>query len=265
MFRYLEYPINKTVAAYIKKCWVLDNSKNPGTLAGKQVLPNGCFNIAFITGSGIAITGKKVNTVLKPGVYLCGQLTASIHIHIDAYTKIFLVQFYPWSPLLFMKEALYETADAFIPIAFTNHKLALNFDIADEKQIMSYFNSGNFISNETAIKPAMNVCQLIRSCKGNIAVKDLAAQTGWSSRYLETVFKSSLGLSPKEYSGIIRIRSLIDRWQGKGSDTRFSYLALEEGFYDQAHFIKTFKAMVDVSPGKFKKENYLLTSNGISY
>ncbi|WP_158563373.1 helix-turn-helix domain-containing protein [Chitinophaga silvatica] len=264
MFRYVEYPVGASVASYIKKCWVLDNSNNPNPLTDKQVLPNGCFNIAFISGEGIAITGAKVNAILGKGGYLCGQLTSSINIHLYGNTKIFLVQFYPWSPLLFMKDPLYETADSFIPIALTSHSLNLNFDIADEKQIMNYFNSGAFIGNETVIKPAMNVCQLIRRSKGNIAISELADQTGWSNRYLETVIKSALGLSPKEYAGIIRIRSLIDRWQ-IASGIRFSNLALEEGFYDQAHFIKTFKTMLNVSPGKFRKENYILTNSGISY
>lgn len=265
MFRYEEYPVSPVVANYIKKCWVLDNASGAVAVAGKQVLPNGCFNIAFVTGKGIGVKSSKADVFMKEGVYLCGQLTASISININEYTKIFLVQFYPWAPAHFIRNAIPETADAFIDLSLLEHNLALDFDPANEAAVMQYFNSGAFLRKGNIITSAQHACQLIRQQRGNVKIKEVADQMGCSNRYLETVFQSVLGIKPKEYAGIIRIRSLVDRLQQEGHATRFSSIALEEGFYDQAHFIKTFKTMLNISPGKFRSDDYLLTRNGISY
>ncbi len=263
MFRYHEYPVLPPASSYIKKCWVLDNSRSGIALDGKQVLPNGCFNIAFIHGAGISIDSCKGHHFLQAGNYLCGQLTASIRIHLHGYTKIFLVQLYPWAPACFLDDALIETADTFVPLELLQHRLAFHFDVQDEQQLQSYFH--HYFSQPFSISPARQACQLIREHKGNISMNTVAGEFGRSGRYLETIFKDTLGISPKTYAGIIRIRSLIERLQTNDSKMRLTTMALDQGFYDQAHFIKSFKTMVRVSPGKFDADNFLLSRHGSSY
>ncbi|RAJ79996.1 AraC-like DNA-binding protein [Chitinophaga dinghuensis] len=263
MFRYHEYPVLPPASNYIKKCWVLDNSRSGIALEGKQVLPNGCFNIAFIHGPGINIDGCRGHHFLQAGNYLCGQLTTSIRIHLHGYTKIFLVQFYPWAPAHFLDEPLTETADTFVPLELLQHRLAFQFDVTDEQQIQAYFH--RYFSQSLPITPAWQACQLIREHRGNIPVHTVAGEFGRSGRYLEMMFRETIGISPKTYAGIIRIRSLIDRLQTSGDKLRLTSMALDQGFYDQAHFIRSFKTMVSVSPGKFKSDDFLLSRHGSSY
>ncbi|MBV8253722.1 MAG: helix-turn-helix transcriptional regulator [Chitinophaga sp.] len=264
MFRYHEYPVSLLASGYIKKCWVLDNSRSDTALGGKQVLPNGCFNIAFIQGTGIDISGAKGHHFLRAGVYLCGQLTTSIQIHLHGYTKIFLVQFYPWAPAYFLEDSLNGTADLFVPLELLAHRLELTFDITVDQLVLAYFNQ-YFSQVLLPVTPALQACQLIREYRGNITMQAVAGEFGRSGRYLETMFKDSLGISPKTYAGIIRIRSLIDQLQTGAYKSRLTAMALEQGFYDQAHFIKYFKSIVSISPGKFQAENYLLSLHGGGY
>jgi AraC-like DNA-binding protein len=175
------------------------------------------------------------------------------------------VQFYPWAPAHFISGGLAETADNFLPMDQLQHRLQLDFDVSDEAAVMRYFQRVFPRLLTHGADAAMQACQLIRQYRGNIPVATVAGEFGKSRRYLETLFRQTLGISPKEYAGIIRIRSLVDLVQRNRDGRRISILALEQGFYDQAHFIRTFRARVNVSPGKFNIDNYLLSQHGSSY
>ncbi|MFB6456119.1 helix-turn-helix domain-containing protein [Chitinophaga sp. Hz27] len=261
MFYYREYPVAAPLSTYIKKYWVLDNTDNPLALVGRKVLPNGCFNLAVISGQGIDITGQ-YHSILKEGIYLCGQLTTTIHIHLHAYTKIVLIQLYPWAPVGFIKEGLEGTADRFLDIHDLQHRLDLNFELWDEAGILAAVQRSFQQVLDLPAHVTMAVCTQLRAEKGNMRITDIAGTMGVSNRYLEKKFKEALGITPKDYAGIIRVRSLIDAFQQKKYNPGFTGLALEHGYYDQAHFIKSFSAITGISPGKFNLEEYLLTLNG---
>ena len=57
-----------------------------------------------------------------------------------------------------------------------------------------------------------------------------------------------MGASPKKFASIVRLKNLLQQYPNTGSLTELAY---EAGFYDQAHFIKEFKAFTGDTP-----ENY---------
>jgi AraC-like DNA-binding protein len=89
---------------------------------------------------------------------------------------------------------------------------------------------------------------LIHKSKGNIRIKDLAQQLHTSQSPLEKRFRAAVGASPKKFASIVRLKNLLQRYPKTGSLTELGY---EAGFYDQAHFIKEFKAFTGDTP-----ENY---------
>ncbi len=78
-----------------------------------------------------------------------------------------------------------------------------------------------------------------RNC-GDIRIQDIATETGYSTRFINNVFKQHVGIAPKLFSRIVRFQLCLNslRHQHKKD---FADLALEFGYYDQAHFINEFK------------------------
>lgn len=78
---------------------------------------------------------------------------------------------------------------------------------------------------------------LILQNKGATRIKLLSEQVGWSSRHLNRMFLQHTGLSTKSFAQIIRLQSA---WRDL-ADTPSTPLntALELGYYDQSHFIKS--------------------------
>jgi AraC-like DNA-binding protein len=89
----------------------------------------------------------------------------------------------------------------------------------------------------------------------NIPVKEIAKRLNVSDRYLETQFKSSVGLSAKTYSLIIRFRNAEQQLSEKLS-SRWSLLDFSNDYYDQNHFIKDFKRFTGHTPSDYLLNNF---------
>lgn len=92
--------------------------------------------------------------------------------------------------------------------------------------------------------------ELIRRSSGLITIKDLEQKMGYSKRYLDMLFKEHMGISPKTYAGIERFQSFYTSWANT-DDADFYSGALQEIYYDQAHFIKEFKKFTGHSPRQY--------------
>jgi len=81
-----------------------------------------------------------------------------------------------------------------------------------------------------------------------ILVSDLSKMANFSLYYFIRVFKSEVGLTPKEYviqQRIIKAKELIKL------KIPLSQIALDCGFYDQSHMIKYFKVYTGMNPSLY--------------
>lgn len=108
-----------------------------------------------------------------------------------------------------------------------------------------------FIGRMTHSEPdklVLAALALIHKSKGNIRIKDLVRQLHTSTSPLEKRFRAAVGASPKKFASIVRLKNVLQQYPTTGSLTELGY---EAGFYDQAHFIKEFKAFTGDTPEDF--------------
>jgi AraC-like DNA-binding protein len=84
---------------------------------------------------------------------------------------------------------------------------------------------------------------------GITRVEHLCAHAGYSRRTLQRLFREYVGVTPKWVLDRIRLHEAAERMAG--GDTDWTSMALELGYFDQAHFIKAFKAVVGRSPAAY--------------
>lgn len=77
--------------------------------------------------------------------------------------------------------------------------------------------------------------------------KDL--DTGISARQLRRLFEFYVGTSPKTFSKVVRFQKIL-QVEYVSQNQKQSNLFFDAGYYDQAHFIKEFKAFYGITPGK---------------
>lgn len=272
LFQYQDLFTAPPLDQMIRKFWLLDNSANPEPLLNQHVLPNGCFNIACVKGQGALIRTRTGELTMSPGYYLCGQATQSVDVLIRPFTQILMIQLYPWSLSALTNQSLTNATDTLLPIDTILPQFASLFDQNQinqssqwPKAIMTVVQSGWFSLAATAPNSSLlQACQLLMQLKGAIGIDELARAMNCSTRFLEKLFKHYLGLSPKRFSTILRVRAVVDFIKLKQTDHSLAQIAAEHGFYDEAHFSHTLKTLIHHSPGKFNPTLYLLplTSSG---
>jgi AraC-like DNA-binding protein len=90
----------------------------------------------------------------------------------------------------------------------------------------------------------------LQQAGGGLGIGALAAELGCSQKHLIAQFHEQIGLPPKTLARILRFRHALRCLEHSG-DVRWSEIALDCGYYDQAHFIREFRAFTGSAPGDF--------------
>lgn len=106
--------------------------------------------------------------------------------------------------------------------------------------------------------------RLLRS-GGRCGISGLAAETGWSDRYLRTRFLAEVGLPPKAVGRVIRFhraRRQLARRAAAGARLGLAELAASYGYFDQAHLDREFRLMAGCSPTQWIAEEFRNIQSG---
>jgi AraC-like DNA-binding protein len=80
----------------------------------------------------------------------------------------------------------------------------------------------------------------------------LSSEIGYSQKHFIDLFRQHVGISPKQYLRIMRFQKAIEAIENNAA-VRWSKIALESGYYDQAHFIHDFKLFSGFTPNEYLK------------
>jgi AraC-like DNA-binding protein len=96
----------------------------------------------------------------------------------------------------------------------------------------------------------LRAAEEIRLRQGVVAIEKLGRVSGWSRTRFTSVFREQVGLPPKTFARVHRFeRALRDVTRG---ELRLSDIALDAGYYDQAHFNRDFREFAGVTPSAYR-------------
>ena len=94
----------------------------------------------------------------------------------------------------------------------------------------------------------VTVAAILRA-RGQARLEPLARDTGLSLRQIERRFRDAVGVGPKALSRVVRFQEVLRRLSG---DEPWVDVALDCGYYDQAHLIRDFRDFVGLAPSRFR-------------
>jgi AraC-like DNA-binding protein len=234
---YKEIKPDGAFAKYINAFWYSENLTSAEYF--QKILPDGCSDII------IPMSGEKTDPVFV------GYMTKITNAGIKPGEKMFGLRFNPGHSYAVIGDSMSQFTDRATELAavkkidFSN----LQNDFRENGKIN--FTMLNLILNKIIKPPAkesriFHALTLIRKDPSFIKIEELADSLSISRRFLEKEFKKYIGLTPKKYMQIERINRAV-----KMPGRKLPDMALEHGYYDQAHFIKEFKEFTGETPSKF--------------
>ncbi len=174
--------------------------------------------------------------------------------------RVFGVKFRPGGFRPFYKHQVSKLADRTIPARRVFGKdiaafeeIALSSSKEDEKvQAANAFFHARMPGADCSISLAGKLVDLILQEPAIKSVQDLASRATMSQRSLQRLFSEYVGASPKWVIRRYRLHELIEKFNS-GAKVNWAQLALDLGYFDQAHLINDFKSIVGVSPVEYGK------------
>jgi AraC-like DNA-binding protein len=263
---YQVYTPSPELQPFVKCFWSLDDEKQNKPVKQK-VLPDGCMEMIFHYGDLYKQYFEDGSSIIQPRSFVFGQITKYIEIAPTGISGIISARFLPdgLTPFLDIPVAALENKAVPIDDVFKDEGKKLEKEILgasdNEKRIklIETFLLSKLTESRTIDSITKSCVDIIFQSQGQIGVVELADKMNINRRNMERKFTSLIGISPKQLARVARLQATLKMLERKKFPNLTS-LAYENGYYDQAHFIKDFKEFTGISPKSFFSDNLKLSS-----
>ena len=250
---YDTYPVHPDLREFVKCIWTLHGSES---VREKQVIvPDGSMEMIFHYGDLYRQYIKKDQSIVQPKCFVMGQLTEPLTIEPTGITEIFAVRFQPhgFIPFTHLPLSEFENTAVALDKVFGPDGIKLEEQLwlidatQDRIKVVEDFLLNQIQEGAVIDRLIKTTIDLIWEANGNFSIQNLSEHSSVNRRKLERKFSSTVGISPKYLSRIIRMQSVLKELIANNYENLTS-LAHKEGYYDQAHFIKDFKMFTGQTP-----------------
>lgn len=232
----------KELAHLIHFYWELKGTENEKQW--ERVFPDGCAGIILNLGNK-CLTDNGALSMEFGKTYVVGAMNSFKDSFIDNDTHLIGVCLKPATFANFYRYASQdELTNDTVELEKSN---SFRVDKAFENPF-TYFDHFYSERIKTKVNQLHAVINHIHSSNGTISIYDLAKRNFTTVRQLERNFKKFIGLSPKEYSNIIRFQHALSLIKDSKPNRSLLDIAFECGYYDHAHLSNEIKRNTGLSP-----------------
>ncbi|HEX7904622.1 MAG TPA: helix-turn-helix transcriptional regulator [Chitinophagaceae bacterium] len=258
---YQTYTPSAGLQSFVKCFWTLDDD-GKAAMVKQRVVPDGCMEMIFHYGDLYRQFFEDGSSIIQPKSFVFGQLTQYIEIAPTGISGIVSARFLPGGLMPFLT----------IPVSALENKAVSLSEIFGEKGreleeevIAAKDNLHRIKLIETFLLSRLTdpqiIDNIIKTCvdvvfetRGQLGMKEMADKVNINRRNMQRKFTTAVGLSPKQLSRVVRLQAAI-KMLAEQNFNNLTSLAYENGYYDQAHFIRDFKVLTGISPKLFFGEN----------
>ncbi len=248
---------NSDLADFVNCYWTLESPKGK-TPQKNTIVPDGTMKLIFHYGDLYKHHPKIGNSFFLPRCFLIGQLTHPYVVEPTGTTGTFIVRFHPNGFLPFTTIPINEMENTAVPLDTLFGKdgqeieqkiLNANTNL-DRINLIESFLINRLANEELIDQIVKSAIETISTANGQLSISELSKHSNLNRRILARKFSSTVGLSPKQLSKIIRLQTTLKTLLNK-KVSKLTDLAYENEYFDQAHYIKDFKEFTGLTPKEF--------------
>lgn len=251
---------------FIKCFWSLEGEKQEEPVR-QRVVPDGCMEMIFHYGDHYQQFFDDGSSMVQPRCFIFGQITRYIEIAPTGVTGIISARFHPEGLTPFLDREVSGLQDKAVDLEelFGEKGLRMGQEVLalpDNEQRIQAIESFllPILEQPQATDNVARSCmEVILQSQGQLGMQELAGKLNLNRRSMERRFTSAIGMSPKQLARVVRLQATLKMLERK-EFTSLTSLAYENGYYDQAHFIKDFREFTGMSPKSFYAGNLRLAA-----
>jgi AraC-like DNA-binding protein len=241
-YRLTRYAPAPDLAHLVERHWLIEWDLRGRAPFTQEVVTHPAVNLAFETryagvhgvGTGRSAhtlegTGKVVGTKFRPG------------------------GFHPFLPVpaVTLTDRVLTLADAFGEGTEGLHERVLAAgDDRSQIAVVEAFLRARRPPRDPHVETIARIMRTVLAEPEIVRVEQLSDRTGLPPRALQRLFREYVGVTPKWVLRRVRLHEAAER-MAERPDAAWAALALDLGYFDQAHFIHDFKAVVGRSPAEY--------------
>jgi AraC-like DNA-binding protein len=249
--RYAEYQPSPRLARLVERFWFLEGA---ATGAADAIIPDGRIELIFHYSGAFWRHTDAGLSLRQPEALLVGQMTGPVILTPEGQAGVAAIRLRSAAARTLLGFSLRDVAGQFVDLAgILPSTAALGqrlSEAADDRTRVAALEQ--WLADNACPSPRADVeaaVQAILDSSGRTSIDALAAYTGLGVRRLERQFQDDVGLTPKTFARIVRLQAAL-RLVRAGRP--LSDVALESGYYDQAHMTRDFRQLAAISPAAWQ-------------
>lgn len=254
-----KYTPKGILESYVKNIWYCDGYKPVSNK--ERVLPNGASQLIMNLGNrkfrhfeGTDNNKEReYDSAIIAGIHTSNIFlnsysrlsTMGVVLSPGALSALFDVPAHEFKNQIVSLEAIVGSC-----ISELRHKLIEAAKLNDKFVLLEAFLIGQLDRSFQPNPAVIYSVEQLKNKSGVLSVAEIRDEVGYSHRHFSELFKTLIGITPKQYARICRFQYTLGSIQEiKVLD--WPSIALDSGYYDQSHFIHDFKSLAGISPTEY--------------
>ncbi|HSE30971.1 MAG TPA: helix-turn-helix domain-containing protein [Pyrinomonadaceae bacterium] len=250
--RYSEFHPPSPLNQFVECFWALESNAHISDQKPERILPDGCGEVILNFAEPFAQHDEH-STRVQPRNFIVGQMTRPISISPTGPVQLIGIRFHPGGATPFFRLPMNELTNQVVELGSFARTLEAKLlseavhlpELKDKVAGLQKVLLGILRDTKSDFGLLRIAARIIES-SGMVPVDDLANEAGLSSRQLERRFLSEVGIGPKLLSRILRFQQVFRAVDA--NEPAWPTVAVDCGYYDQAHLIKDFRQFAHETP-----------------
>jgi AraC-like DNA-binding protein len=264
--RYSEYHPQPPLNALVECFWALESNSEGTPPTPERILPDGCVELILNFASPFVQYSGDLQK-LQPRNFIVGQMTQPMLISPTGPVQLIGIRFHPGGTAPFFRIPMHELRNQVVELASFARPLEVKLKAAatedygepvDKVAVLEKLLTSLLLESGSDLR-LLGIAAKIVGRAGMISIDDLAYQSGLSGRQLERRFLNDIGVGPKLLSRILRFQQVFRAVEA--NRVSWPEVAVDCGYYDQAHLIRDFRQFAQQTPSVLFAEQTQLTES----